>query len=146
MRRSFAALLAVAAIMGATAAGYAAFGGAGQGALARAKIEASPVRVTGNTSNLFPGVTTPLPLKVRNLTNRPVRLQWVLAIVGQPNGECDPAYLQAQQIWPGQRIPAYGRIDLKMPIRLASESPDGCQGVTFPLRYRTRVNVLGAKG
>jgi hypothetical protein len=146
MRRSITALLAVAGVMGATAAGYAALGGADQGILPRARIEPSPVRVSGNTGNLFPGVTTPLPIEVRNLTDGPVRLQWVRAIVRQPDGECDPAYLHAEQIWPRQRIPAHGRIDLVMPITLAAEASDGCQGVTFPLRYRTRVNVLGARG
>jgi hypothetical protein len=145
MRRSIAALFSVAAVMAATAAGYAALGGARQAALPRAKIQPSPVRVTGNTSDLFPGIATPLPLEVRNLTNGPVRLQWVRAIVDQPNGNCDPGYLHAQQIWPRQRIPARGLIALEMPLTLAPEAPDGCQGVTFPLRYRTRVNVLGAR-
>jgi hypothetical protein len=147
MRRSITALLAVAAVMGAAAAGYAALGGADRGALLpRAKIEPSPVRVSGDTSNMFPGVTTPLPIRVRNLTDGPVRLRWVRAKVRQPDGDCDPAYLHTEQIWPRQRIPADGRIDLEMPITLASEAPDGCQGATFPLRYRTRVNVLGAGG
>jgi hypothetical protein len=144
MRRSITTLLAVAAVMGATVAAYAALGGAGRGTLTRAKIHPSPVQVSGNTTNLFPGVTTLLPLEVRNLTDGPVRLRWVQAIVRQPNGVCDPAYLQAQQIWPRQRIPARGRLNLQMPITLASEAPDACQGVKFPLRYRTRVNVLRA--
>lgn len=142
MRRSITTLLAVAAVMGATAAGYAALGGAGKGTL-RARIEPSPVRVTGNTRNLFPGVTRSLPIQVRNRTRGPVRLQWVQAIVGQPSRACDSAYLHVEQIWPQRRIPGRGRIDLVMPITLASEAPDGCQGVRFPLRYRTRVNVLG---
>ena len=132
--------------MGAAAAGYAAFGGAAGGTLARAKIEPSPVRVSGDTGDLFPGMTTALPLRVRNLTDGPVKLRWVRAKVQQPDGDCDPAYLQTEQIFPRQRIPARGRIDLVMPITLAPEAPDGCQGVTFPLRYRTRVNVLGAGG
>ena len=145
MRRSITALLAVAAVMGATAAGYAALGGAGRGALLpQAKIEPSPVKVTGDVSGLFPGMTAVLPIRVRNLTDGPVRLRWVRARVLQPDGDCDPAYLHTEQIWPRQRIPAHGRIDLVMPITLASEAPDGCQSVTFPLRYRTRVNVLGA--
>jgi hypothetical protein len=145
MRRAITALLAVAVVMGATAAGYAALRGADRGTLLRAKIQPSPVRVSGNTRNLFPGLTTSLPLRVRNLTKGPVQLEWVEAIVRQPNGNCDPGDLQAEQIWPRQRIPAHGRIDLEMPITLASEAPDGCQGVRFPLSYRTRVNVLGAR-
>ena len=146
MMRSIAALLALVALLAAAAAGYAALGGAHRAAAPRAKIEPSPVRVKGHTSNLFPGATTPLPIRVRNLTDGPVRLRWVRAKVRQPDGDCDPGYLQTEQIWPRQRIPAHRRIDLVMPITLASEAPDGCQGVTFPLRYRTRVNVLGAGG
>lgn len=137
-------MLAVAALVATAAAGYAALGGADRGALPRAKIEPSPVRVKGNTGDLFPGITTPLPIRVRNLTDGPVRLRWVRAIVDQPDGDCDPGYLDTEQIFPRQRIPAGGRIDLQIPVTLASEAPDGCQGVTFPLRYRTRVNVLGA--
>lgn len=144
MRRSITALLAVAVVMGATVAAYAALGGASRGTLTRAKIAPSPVRVSGNTTNLFPGVTTLLPLEVLNLTDGPVRLQWVRAIVLQPNGACDPAYLQTQQIWPRRRIPAHARINLRMPITLSSAAPDGCQGVKFPLRYRTHVNVFRA--
>jgi hypothetical protein len=142
MRRTITTLIAVAAVMGATAAGYAALGGAGKGTL-RARIEPSPVRVTGNTRNLFPGVTRSLPIQVRNRTRGPVRLQWVRAIVGQPRGACNGGYLHVEQIWPQRRIPGRGLIDLVMPITLADEAPDACQGVRFPLRYQTRVNVLG---
>lgn len=144
MRRSITALLAVVALMSAAAAGYAALGGAHRAAAPRATIQPSPVKVTGDVSGLFPGMTAVLPIRVRNLTDGPVRLRWVRAKVRQPDGDCDPAYLHTEQIWPRQRIPAHGRIDLVMPITLASEAPDGCQSVTFPLRYRTRVNVLGA--
>jgi hypothetical protein len=143
MRRSIAALLAVATVMAATAVGYAALRGTGVGTLSRAKIEPSPLRVTGDTEGLFPGVTTPLPIRVRNLTDGPVWLRWVRVKVRQPDGDCAPGYLHAEQIWPRQRIPARDRIDLEIPLTLAPEAPDGCQGVKFPLRYRTRVNVLG---
>jgi hypothetical protein len=132
------------ALMAVAAAGYAALGGAHRAAAPRAKVQPSPVKVTGDVSGLFPGMTAVLPIRVRNLTDGPVRLRWVRAKVRQPDGDCDPAYLHTEQIWPRQRIPAHGRIDLVMPITLASEAPDGCQSVTFPLRYRTRVNVLGA--
>jgi hypothetical protein len=146
MRRSITALLAVAVVMGATAVGYAALRGADRSALTRANIEPSPVRVKGNTGDLFPGMTTAVPIRVRNLTDGPVKLRWVRAKVQQPDGDCDPGYVHAEQIFPRQRIPAGGRIDLQIPVTLASEAPDGCQGVTFPLRYRTRVNVLGVPG
>ena len=147
MRRSIAALLAVAAVMGAGVAAYAALGGADRGALPRAaSIEPSPVRVTGNVENLFPGVTTALPIRVRNRTDGPVRLRWVRAIVGEPTAGCDPRYLQAARIDPRVRIPRRGRIDLEMPITLSNEAPDGCQDAIFPFLYRTRVNVLGAGG
>jgi hypothetical protein len=145
MRRSITALLAVAIVLGAAAAGYAAFGGTG-GSFQRARIEPSPVRVTGNTNNLFPGATTSLPIRVRNLTGGPVRLQWVQAIVGRPNLNCDPANLHVLKIWPAQRLPAHARIDLVMPVTLEADAGDACQGERFPLSYRTRVNVLGAGG
>ena len=102
--------------------------------------------MTGDTEDLFPGVTTLLPIRVRNLTDGPVRLRWVRAKVRQPDGDCARSYLHAEQIWPRQRIPAGGRLDLVIPLTLAPEAPDGCQGVKFPLRYRTRVNVLGVGG
>jgi hypothetical protein len=146
MRRSIAALLAVAIVMVAAAVGYAALRGAASGTLSRAKIEPSPVRVTGDIGDLFPGVTTALPIRVLNLTDGPVRLRWVRTRVRQPDGDCAPGYLHAEQIWPRQRIPAHGRLDLEVPLTLAPEAPDGCQGVKFPLRYRTRVNVLGVRG
>ncbi len=143
MRRSITALLTAAVVMGAAAAGYAALGGADQGARPRANFQSSPVRVSGNTSDLFPGMRTALPIEVRNLTDGPVQLQWVEAIVQEPKGACDQTYLHTERIWPRQRIPAHGQINLVMPVTLAIEAPDSCQGVKFPLRYRTRVNVLG---
>jgi hypothetical protein len=146
MRRALGVLLAAAVVLGATAAGYAALRGADRAALPSARIEPSPVRVTGDTGDLFPGVAATLPIRVRNLTTGPVQLRWVRTIVDAPAGDCDPGYLHAEQIWPRQRIPARGRLDLEVPITLAPEAPDDCQGVTFPLRYRTRVNVLGVRG
>ncbi len=146
MRRSLTALLAVVAVMGATVAAYAALGAADRAAPAQPSIEPSPVRVTGNVEGLYPGVATPLQIRVRNRTAGPVRLRWVRAVVSRPNAGCDPRYLQTEQIDPHQRIPALGRIDLEMPITLSADAPDGCQDAIFPILYRTRVNVLGSAG
>ena len=133
--------------MGVTAAGYAALGGAGRGALLpQAKIQPSPVKVTGDISGLYPGLTTVVPIQVRNLTNGPVKLQWVRTNVRPPDVDCDPANLHTEQITPRQRIPAGARIDLAVPVTLDADAGDFCQGAKFPLRYRTRVNVLGAGG
>jgi hypothetical protein len=144
MRRSIAALLAVVALMAAAAAGYAALGGAHRGAAPRAKVRPSPVKVTGDVSGLFPGMTTPLPIRVRNLTDGPVKLRWVRTKVRPPDVDCDPANLHAEQIWPRRRIPAGARIDLVVPVTLDADAGDFCQGARFPLRYRTRVNVRRA--
>jgi hypothetical protein len=144
MRRSIATLLAMVALMAAATAGYAALGGAHRAAAPWAKVQPSPVKVTGDVSGLWPGMTTVLPIRVRNLTNRPVQLQWVRTNVRPPDVECDPANLHTEQIWPRQRIPAGARIDLVVPVTLDADAGDFCQGATFPLRYRTRVNVLGA--
>lgn len=132
--------------MAAAAAGYAALGGAHRAAAPRATIQPSPVKVTGDVSGLWPGRTTALPIRVRNLTDGPVKLQWVRTRVRPPDVACDPANLHAEQIWPRQRIPAGARIDLAVPVTLDADAGDFCQDATFPLRYRTRVNVLGAGG
>ncbi len=145
MRRLLTTLLATAIVLGAAAAGYAALGGTDQGVRPRANIQPSPVRVTGHTDDLFPGVRTALPIQVRNLTNGPVQLRWVEANVSRPNRRCAAAYLQTERILPRQRIPARRRINLQIPLTLAPEAPDSCQGVRFPLTYRTRVNVLGVR-
>ncbi len=139
-------MLAVVALMAAAAAGYAALGGAQRAAAPRAKIQPSPVKVTGDVSGLFPGMTTVLPIRVRNLTDGPVKLRWVRTKVRPPDLDCDPANLHAEQIWPRQRIPAGARIDLVVPVTLDADAGDFCQGARFPLRYRTRVNVPGSGG
>jgi hypothetical protein len=146
MRRSIAATLAVVALMVAAAAGYAALGGVHRAAAPRANVQPSPVKVTGDVSGLSPGRTTPMPIRVRNLTDGPVKLRWVRTKVRPPDVDCDPANLHAEQIWPRQRIPAGARIDLVVPVTLDADAGDFCQGASFPLRYRTRVNVLGAGG
>jgi hypothetical protein len=145
MRRSIATLLAMVALMAAAAAGYAALGGAHRAAAPWARIQPSLVKVTGDVSGLWPGMTTVLPIRVRNLTNRPVELLWVQTNVRPPDVKCDPANLHTEQIWPRQRILAGARIDLVVPVTLDADAGDFCQGATFPLRYRTRVNVLGAR-
>jgi hypothetical protein len=144
MRRSIAAFLTVAIVMAAAAAGYAALGGVHRAAAPRAKIQPSPVKVTGDVSGLYPGLTTVVPIRVRNLTDGPVQLRWIRTKVRPPDVECDPANLHVEQIWPRQRIPAGARIDLGVPVTLDADAGDFCQGARFPLRYRTRVNVLGA--
>jgi hypothetical protein len=146
MRRSIAATLVVVALMAAAAAGYAALGGVHRAAAPRANVQPSPVKVTGDVSGLSPGRTTPMPIRVRNLTDGPVKLRWVRTKVRPPDVDCDPANLHAEQIWPRQRIPAGARIDLVVPVTLDADAGDFCQGASFPLRYRTRVNVLGAGG
>ena len=145
MRRSIPAVLAMVALMAAAAAGYAALGGAHRAAAPRAQIQPSPVKVTGDVSGLYPGLTALVPIRVRNLTDGPVQLRWVRTRVLPPDVECDPANLHAEQIWPRQRIPAGARIDLGVPVTLDADAGDFCQGATFPLRYRTRVNVLGVR-
>lgn len=144
MRRSITALLALVALMAAATAGYAALGGAHRAAAPRAAIEPSPVKVTGDISGLSPGMTALMPIRVRNLTDGPVRLQWVRTNVRQPDVDCDPANLHTEQITPRRLIPARARIDLVVPVTLDADAGDSCQGARFPLRYRTRVNVLGA--
>lgn len=134
-------MLAVVALMAAAAAGYAALGGAQRAAAPRAKIQPSPVKVTGDVSGLFPGMATVLPIRVRNLTDGPVKLRWVRTEVRPPDVDCDPANLHAEQIWPRLRIPAGARIDLVVPVTLDADAGDFCQGARFPLRYHTRVNV-----
>lgn len=137
-------MLAVLALMAAAAAGYAALGGAHRAAAPRAKIQPSPVKVTGDVSGLWPGMTVDMPIRVRNLTDGPVQLRWVRTNVRPADVECDPGNLHTEQIWPRQRIPAGARIDLVVPVTLDADAGDFCQGATFPLRYHTRVNVLGA--
>jgi len=139
-------MIAVVALMAAATAGYAALGGARRAAAPRAAIEPSPVKVTGEISGLFPGMTGSLPIQVRNLTDGPVRLRWVRTRVRQPDVDCDPANLHAEQITPRVRIPVGASVDLVVPVTLDRDAGDFCQGATFPLRYRTRVNVLGAGG
>jgi hypothetical protein len=87
-----------------------------------------------------------LPIRVRNLTDGPVKLRWVRTKVQQTGGSCDGSYLHTEQVTPRQRIPARGRLDLQVPVTLDAAAPDLCQGATFPLEYRTRVNVIGVGG
>ena len=143
MRRSITAVLAVVALMAAATAGYAALGGAHRAAAPRAAIEPSPVKVTGDISGLSPGMTASMPIRVRNLTDGPIRLRWVRTNVRQADVDCDPANLHVEQITPRVRIPARGSIDLLVPVTLDRDAGDFCQSARFPLRYRTRVNVIG---
>jgi hypothetical protein len=73
-------------------------------AAAPAKIQPSPVKVTGDVSGLWPGMTTVLPIRVRNLTDRPVELRGSDE-VRPPDVECDPANLHLSRSGPANGSP-----------------------------------------
>jgi len=140
MRRLVTALLAIAAVLAASVAAYAALGGADRSPAPRAAPEdGSPVRISGHVEGLYPGQETNLRIRVRNRTAGPVRIRWVQANVGRAGPECAAGWLQTQRIHPRARIPAGARLQLEIPVAMAAATPDGCQDATFPLRYRARV-------
>ena len=140
MRRLATALLAIAAVLAASVAAYAALGGADRGPAPRAAPgTGSPVRIRGHIEGLYPGQQTTIQARARNRTSGPVRLRWVLTDVGRAGSGCASRWLRTERIEPRAWIAAGERLRLEIPVAMPAAAPDACQNATFPLSYVTRV-------
>jgi hypothetical protein len=94
-----------------------------------------PSIVRGHVRGLYPGLTKPMPVLVRNPASFAVRVTRVTARVSSASRAC-----RARNVWIARfagstRIPAHGRIRLYLSSGMRSTAPNACQGVRFPVTF-----------
>jgi hypothetical protein len=134
-------VLAIAVASGAAA--YAALPGNGDGRAAlrahAAASAASALRISGHVRGLYPGARMGIRLKVRNGSSRWVVVRAIRADVRSGASGCSPDNLSTvpkELTYPRIRPHKTRRVGIR--IRMWKKTPDACQGVTFPLRYKVR--------
>jgi len=96
------------------------------------------VRVTGRARGLYPGKVGKLRVVVRNLNPFPIWLERVSVRAGEAAPGCPGSVLVVQplrlhhRMWPGSRYRTWLR------LTMLPAASDDCQGVTFPVTFRTR--------
>ena len=137
MRLALAIVLASVAAASASIAGVGGGGGGDAGAPAKHRAH---VRVHGKVGGLYPGAQKKLRVHVRNTARNEM---WVKALhtdVGDASTSCTSDYLDVKQKEGGHRhVPPRSHRRIKLKVRLASATPDACQGAQWPLDYRVRV-------
>jgi hypothetical protein len=140
MRLTLAAVLASGAVASATLLG----GGGGDrsgdfGALPASAKVSSDLRVHGRIKGLYPGARKRLRVRVRNTYPRHARVRLVRTSVRSAGPDCSRANLHVRGNPRTRWIPAHSKILIRLRVRMSASAPDACQGATWPLRYRVRV-------
>lgn len=128
--------LGVAAVVAATGAanGFAAI--SGQPAPARVS---KPFTVSGTIESLLPGQPGQLRLTVRNTTRRrKIKVVSITVTPGDAAPGCDARQLRVGSFTGALKLRRKQARTVTLPITLATEAPDACQGATFPLTFGGR--------
>lgn len=97
------------------------------------------VEIAGSVAALYPGAAKRVRLRLHNRSPRPQIVTAVRArVLGAAPG-CPARSLLAPRQRLRLRIPARSQRRIRYPIAMSIDAADGCQGVTFPLRYRARL-------
>jgi hypothetical protein len=94
------------------------------------------IMVSGSVSGLYPGTSTRLPLKVRNLLNRTVTIRWLDVQVGKPGGACPARALQGGRYPLRLSVPRRATRTISVSLRMAAGVSVVCSGARFPLTFQ----------
>jgi hypothetical protein len=94
------------------------------------------IMVSGSVSGLYPGTSTRLPLKVRNLLNRTVTIRWLNVQVGKPGGACPARALPGGRYPLRLGVPRRATRTISVSLRMAAGVSDVCSGARFPLTFQ----------
>ncbi len=113
----------------------------------------SAVSGYGEASGFYPGRRQPVWVRVRNPFDNRVRVRWIRTRVGDAGPGCTSENVVARHSrglrqlrrgnWRHVRIPPHQSRRVRVRMRLRARAADGCQGATFPLRFRIKVKVWG---
>jgi len=124
-------VLVVATVLATGAAGaYAATGPGGTS-------QSGPLALSGSVSGLVPGSHRSIELQVANPNGREVTVTDVAVTVTADQDGCPAATLEVGRMPASISVPASGSSTTTLPVTLAADAPDACQGASFTLRYAT---------
>jgi hypothetical protein len=92
--------------------------------------------VSGNVSGLYPGMSKAMPLRVHNLLNHRVLVQWLVVQVGKPAGNCPARALHGGRYPLRLSIPRRATRTIAVALRMTAGVPNGCSGARFPLTFQ----------
>lgn len=129
-RRLSTALVTFAVIASGTGMAIAASGAAGGD-----EEHGSPLTLSGSVEGLTPGAARSLSVTIANPNGKPVVVASVATSVTTPSGTCPVTALTVGDLAAPVTVPAAGSAAGTLPVRLAADAPDACQGATFALRF-----------
>jgi len=99
--------------------------------------QSGPLALSGSVSDLIPGARRSIDLEVMNPNGREVTVTDVAVTVTAEQAGCPANALQVGRISPALTVPATSSRTTALPVTLAADAPDACQGAGFSLHYAT---------
>jgi hypothetical protein len=91
--------------------------------------------ISGHVGGLTPGVSSPLPLVIRNPWGRAIRVTSVATLV-EPSGQtCPVSNVRIPPFAGSLVVPAHSKRTLVLEASLRAGAPTECAGATFPLKF-----------
>jgi hypothetical protein len=129
-RRLSTALVTVAVITAGSGMAIAASGSAGGD-----DEHGTPLTLSGTVEGLTPGAARTLAVTIANPNVKPIVVAAVATSVTSPSGACPAAALTVGDLTSPVTVPAGASAAGRLPVRLAADAPDACQGAVFALRF-----------
>lgn len=95
----------------------------------------APFTIAGESSDLTPGVTRPLPLTISNTQNFDIIVKTITVSVGSAGPGCPGSNAVATGFNGALTVPKKGTASLSLTIGMVANAANACQGKTFPLTY-----------
>jgi hypothetical protein len=99
---------------------------------------ASGFSVKGKAGPLFPGVPGELVLTLRNPFDFAIVVHSVRVVVRDASGGCHGNNLTTPGLTTDVRLKALSSTKVTVPITMAADAPNACQGKSFPLSFSGR--------
>ena len=91
--------------------------------------------MTGNVDGLLPGLSTTLPVTVRNEQSYDIRVTGVRATAADASAACAATAISIGSFAGAIVVPARGTVTVSLPVAMDPSAPQACEAVTFPVDY-----------
>lgn len=132
LRRLSTALITGAALVAGTGMAIAASDSAPAG-----DEQGAPLTLTGTVEGLTPGAARDLPVTIANPNGRPLVIGAIATAVSTAPQACPAAALTVGDLPGPVTVPGDASAVGHLPVRLAADAPDACQGAVFALHFTT---------
>jgi len=92
-------------------------------------------RIDGTVGGLYPGLSTPLVLRVTNPQAFAIVVTSITTMVNNAGAVCPASYLSVSAFAGQLAVPAHGSATTPVLASLATSTPDACTGATCALVY-----------